>query len=145
MATTIDGHMHTALNGDIEEYLALVRSFPLAHIRDDAHCDAAMATLWPLLEKREKSRADEEYIAALTDLVETYENATVAIPPPRSGLDMLRYLVEENGYTQAELTPIFGTQSVASAVLTGARTFTLDYMRKAAAFFGLPLSVFTGD
>src|SRR3954469_14059581 len=60
---------------DLEEYLALVRAFPLAHIRDDAHLDAAVAVIDRLLDQEERSAAEETYLDALTDLVETYEEA----------------------------------------------------------------------
>ena len=42
MAETTTG---VVLGADLEEYLALVRAFPLAHIRDDAHLDAAMVVI----------------------------------------------------------------------------------------------------
>ncbi len=34
-----------------EEYLALVRAYPLEHIRDDAHLQSALAVFGPLFEK----------------------------------------------------------------------------------------------
>src|SRR5947209_17731877 len=102
----IDTAMSGTLGDATEEYLALVRAFPLVHVRDDAHMDAAMAVLWPLLEKSIRTRAEEEYIAALTDLVETYENATVHIPPV-SGVAVVRHLMEERGLAQNDLVPIF--------------------------------------
>lgn len=144
MTTVTDGQPRTVLNGDIEEYLALVRAFPLVHIRDEDHLTEALAAYEPLFIKRDQSEAEKAYLAVLTDLVEAYEDATVQVTE-RSGVDMLRYLVEENGYKQAELTPVFGTQSVASDVLSGKRAFSLEQMRKAATFFGVRLSVFTGD
>jgi len=108
---------YETLGDATEEYLALAPAFPLVHIRDDAHMDAAMAALWPLLEKPTRSRAEEEYIAALTDLVETYEDATAPIPPV-SGLAMVRHLMEERELTQNSLVPIFGTASAVSEVLS---------------------------
>ncbi len=144
MATIANDHARTALNGDIDEYLALVRAFPLMHIRDEDHLTDALAMFEPLFVKRDQSEAEKAYLAVLTDLIEAYENATVQATE-RSGVDMLRYLVEENGYKQSELTPIFGVQSVASDVLSGKRAFSLEQMRKAAAFFGVRLSVFSGD
>ncbi len=135
---------YVSLGDATEEYLSFVRAFPLMHIRDDAHLDAAIAVFGPLFEKAEPSVAEKAYMGALADLIETYEDATVHTPE-RSGLDILRYLVEENGYKQVDLAPIFGSQSVASDVLAGKRAFTLDHMRKAAAFFGVPLATFSGD
>jgi antitoxin component HigA of HigAB toxin-antitoxin module len=87
---------------DLDEYLALVRAFPLAHIRDDAHLDAAVAIIDRLLDKGDRSPAEEMYLDALTDLVETYEEAHVPIPA-RSGVDALRFLMEANDLRQVDL------------------------------------------
>ena len=131
-----------AVVGATDAYIALVRAFPLAHIRDDAHFDAAMAFLWPLLEKPEKSEADEEYIAALTDLLEKYEDATVHIPPV-SGVAMVRHFMEDRDLKQKDLVgPVFATQSIASEVLSGERTLALSHIKKLAAFFGVSPALF---
>jgi len=124
----------------------VLRAFPLVHIRDDAHMDAAMATLWPLLEKPAPSRAEEEYIAALTDLVETYEDAMAPIPPV-SGVAMVCHFMEERGLTQNSLVPIFGTASVVFEVLNEkrGRTLTVEHIKRLAAFFHVSAAVFLDD
>jgi HTH-type transcriptional regulator/antitoxin HigA len=124
-----------------EEYVALVRRFPLVSIRDDAHLIAAVAILDGLIDQNERSLAQEAYLGALTDLVETYENAHVAIPPV-SGVQALRYLMAENGLTQADLAPLFGTPSVVSEVLAGKRRLAVTHIQRLAAYFGLPADVF---
>ncbi len=127
---------------DMEAYLALVRAFPLISIRDDVHLREALATLDRLVEQSERSEAEEAYLSALTDLVETYENAHVVIPPV-SGVAVLRYLMEENGLKQSDLAPLFGSPSIISEVLAGKRRLALSHMEKLAAYFGLPISVFS--
>ncbi len=131
-----------AVGGATDAYIALVRAFPLTHIRDDAHFAAAMAFLWPLLEKPEKSDADKEYIVALTDLLEKYEDATVHIPPV-SGVAMVRHLMEDRDLKQKDLVgPVFATQSIASEALSGERTLALAHIKKLAAFFGVSPALF---
>jgi HTH-type transcriptional regulator/antitoxin HigA len=124
-----------------EEYLSLVRAFPLISIRDDAHLAEALQIIGRLVEQPERSAAEEAYLGALTDLVETYEDAHVAIPPT-SGVDALRYLMAENGLTQADLVPLFGSPSVVSEVLAGKRRLALAHIRRLSAHFGLPTDVF---
>jgi HTH-type transcriptional regulator/antitoxin HigA len=124
-----------------EEYLTLVRAFPLVSIRDDAHLNAALETLDRLMEQATRSVAEEVYLGALTDLVEVYESTRVAIPPT-SGVAALRYLMDENGLKQSDLAPFFGTPSIISEVLSGKRRLALAHMEKLAAHFGLPISVF---
>lgn len=134
--------MATVLDHAAEEaYLALVRAFPLVSIRDDAHLRTALATLDRLIVRPERSVAEEAYLGALTDLVETYENAHVAIPP-MGGTDLLRYLMVENGLKQSDLAPLFGSPSIISEVLSGKRRLALAHMERLAAYFGLPISVF---
>jgi HTH-type transcriptional regulator/antitoxin HigA len=126
-----------------EEYLALVRAFPLVSIRDYAHLAAALAVIDRLLDRPRRSAAEEEYLRALTDLVETYENAHVAIPTV-SGVQALRYLMEEHGLTQADLAPLFGTRSIVSEVLSGKRRLALSHIARLSERFGVPADVFIG-
>lgn len=57
-------------------------------------------------------------------------------------MEALRYLIAENGLTQAELAPLFGAPSVISEVLAGKRRLTLAHIRRLVAHFGLPAEVF---
>jgi HTH-type transcriptional regulator / antitoxin HigA len=133
--------MEAARDADLEEYLALVRAFPLAHIRDDAHLDAAVAVIDRLLDKGDRSPAEEMYLDALTDLVETYEEAHVPIPV-RSGVDALRFLMEANDLRQVDLVPVLGRKSLVSEVLSGKRPLALTHIKKLADYFRVSPAVF---
>ncbi|HXT35373.1 MAG TPA: helix-turn-helix domain-containing protein [Chloroflexota bacterium] len=124
-----------------DRYIELIRAFPLVHIRDDAHMDAAMATLWPLLEQQERTSDEEAYIGALTDLIEVYEAATVPAPAV-SGIAVVRHLMAEHGLRQKDLAPIFGTPSIVSEVLTGKRPLALTHMKKLADYFHVSPATF---
>ena len=127
-----------------EQYLALVRAFPLVSLHNDAHLSEALAVIDQLLDISERSTAEGEYLQALTDLVEAYENAHVAIPTV-TGVDALRYLMEENGLTQADLAPLFGpSRSTMSEALSGKRGLALAHITRLAERFGLPAEVFIG-
>jgi HTH-type transcriptional regulator / antitoxin HigA len=126
---------------DLDEYLGLVRAFPLAHIRDDAHLDAAVAVIDRLLDKGDRSPAEEMYLDALTDLVETYEEAHVVIPA-RSGVDALRFLMEANDLRQVDLVPVLGRKSLVSEVLGGKRPLALTHIKKLADYFRVSPAVF---
>jgi len=130
-----------ALDDATDEYLALVCAFPLVHIRDDAQYQKALAVMWPLVESSVRSDAQEAYLGALTDLIEIYDNAHTTFPP-RTGLDALRSLIEENGLRQEDLLDIFKTQSVVSEVLRGKRKLTLRYIKDLAAFFHVAPATF---
>ena len=115
-------------------YMTLVQAFPLVHLRDDAHLEAALAVFGPLFEKANRTPAEESYMGALADLIEVYEQATVFFPE-RTGIDALRSLMQENGLRQIDLLDIFPTQSVVSEILSGKRPLTLPYITKLAARF----------
>lgn len=67
------------------KYLALVRAFPLVSILDDQQLAEALQEVDRLVDLPARSSAQEAYLGALTDLVETYETAHVVIPPLRGG------------------------------------------------------------
>jgi HTH-type transcriptional regulator/antitoxin HigA len=115
--------------------------FPLIHIRDDAHLDAAVSVINSLVDRPDRSEAEEAYLGALTDLVETYEDEHVVIPP-RTGIDALRFLMDANDLKQADLVPVLGRKSLVSEVLAGKRRLTLAQVRKLAEYFGVSADTF---
>jgi len=110
-------------------------------IPDDEQLAEAIQQIDRLVDLPARSAAQEAYLGALTDLVETYETAHIVIPPVE-GVEALRYLMEENGLSQAELAPLFGSPSVISEVLSGKRRLSLAHVKALAAYFGLPAGVF---
>lgn len=133
--------MPVLLEHAMDEYLALVRAFPLVSIRDAHHLNEALAIIDRLTEQPTRTEAEEAYLSALTDLVETYEDAHVAIPPV-SGLDALRYLLNENGLTEADIVPVLGTPALVSALLAGKRRLSVEHVKKVAAYFKVLAEVF---
>jgi HTH-type transcriptional regulator / antitoxin HigA len=128
----------------VNEYLALVRAFPLLHIGDDAQLATALGIIDRLLGKPERSDAEDAYLGALTDLVETYEESHVEVPA-RSGVDALRFLMEVNGLKQADLVPVLGRRSLVSEVLHQKRGLALSHVRKLAAYFHVSPATFIDD
>ncbi len=124
-----------------DSYFELVRQFPLTHIRDDEHLSAAHAVIDRLLQEGLDEGA-QEYLDALTDLVETYEDEHVAVPDA-SEADVLRLLMHSNGLSQARLAREVGiSQSTLSAVLTGARSLTKGQVIRLARFFRVSAAAF---
>ncbi len=124
-----------------DTYFALVKQFPLTHIRDDDHLDAAITIIDRLLQENRDAGA-EEYLDALTDLVETYEDKHVLIPNA-SEADVLRILMESNRLSQSRLAKEVGiSQSTISAVLKGSRSLTKEHVVKLAQFFHVSPAAF---
>jgi HTH-type transcriptional regulator/antitoxin HigA len=131
-------------NAFMDEYLALVRAFPLIQIGCDEDLDAAVAVIDRLTDKPACSEAEGAYLGVLTDLVEIYEDAHVAIPR-RTGVDALQFLMEANGLRQADLVPVLGRRSLVSEILHHKRRLALSHVQKLAAFFHVSPATFIDD
>src|SRR5579859_2405874 len=112
-----------------DSYFELVKRFPLRHIRDDLQLDAAQEMIDRLLQQ-DLDKGAQEYLDALTDLVETYEDENHPIPDA-SEADVLRELIRANEFSQARLAQKAGiAQSTISAVLSGKRALTREQVVK---------------
>ena len=124
-----------------DTYYDLVRRFPLARIRDDAHLAAAHEVI-ELLMVEDLDDGGQEYLDALADHVSSYEDEHVEIPEA-SEAEVLRELMSANRLSQSRLAKeVEIAQSTISAVLAGTRSFTKAQVVRVAARFGLPASVF---
>jgi HTH-type transcriptional regulator / antitoxin HigA len=124
-----------------DTYHDLVRRFPLARIRDDAHLAAAHEVIDRLLVE-DLDDGGQEYLDALADHVSSYEDEHVKIPEA-SEAEVLRELMSANRLSQSRLAKeVEIAQSTISAVLAGNRSFTKAQVVRVAARFGLPTTVF---
>jgi HTH-type transcriptional regulator/antitoxin HigA len=124
-----------------DTYFDLVKKFPLIRIRDDNYLDTAQEMIDRLL-KEDLDKGAQEYLDALTDLVEIYEEEHVAIPDA-SEADVLRELMRANGLSQTRLAKAVGiSQSTISAVLNGRRSLTRDQVIELSQFFHVSPAAF---
>ena len=87
-------------------------------------------------------RGGQEYLDALTDLVETYEDEHEPIGNV-SEAEVLRELMRANGLSQTALEEKVGiSQSTISAVLNGIRSLTKEQIITLAAFFRVSPAAF---
>jgi HTH-type transcriptional regulator/antitoxin HigA len=122
-------------------YFDLVKRFPLVHIRDTGHLEAAIAVIDELL-REDLDEGAQAYLDALTDHVEIFEDRNIKIPDaPES--DVLRELMSTNRISQTRLArEVKISQSTISAVLSGTRTLTKDQVSRLARFFRVSPAVF---
>jgi HTH-type transcriptional regulator/antitoxin HigA len=124
-----------------DSYFRLVKQFPLTHIRNDKQLDTAAKMIDGLLQK-DLDEGAQEYLDALTDLVEAYERDHHSMPDV-SEADILRELMRSNGLTQSRLAKhVAISQSTLSAVLSGARTLTKEQVLRLARSFRVSPSAF---
>jgi HTH-type transcriptional regulator / antitoxin HigA len=124
-----------------DTYFQLVKQFPPTHIRDRAHLDLAQEVIERLLES-ELEDDSQEYLDALTDLIEVCENEHEPIPDA-SEADVLRELIRSSGLSQMSLAKKVGiAQSTISAVLNGSRRLTREQLVSLARFFDISPEAF---
>jgi HTH-type transcriptional regulator/antitoxin HigA len=78
--------------------------------------------------------------AHMGDMLLAYDEAHRPLPRA-SGVEVLRYLMQEHGLTQADL-PEVGAQSVISEILGGKRQLNVRHIRALSERFGVSADVF---
>jgi len=77
----------------------------------------------------------------LATQIEAYERQQPGMPEA-TPIEVLRYLMEEHGLTQADLAEALGGQSVVSAILRGKRQLNARHIAALAARFQVSPAVF---
>jgi HTH-type transcriptional regulator/antitoxin HigA len=118
-------------------YLELVRRFPLRPLRTDADLDAAVAVLDDLTDRDDLTPPEQDYLDVLTDLVEAYEAVAVPVTPVGDA-ELLRFLIESKGVTQAQVAAGAGLAvSTVSELLSGKRKLNRGQIGKLARYFNV--------
>jgi HTH-type transcriptional regulator/antitoxin HigA len=140
-ATTI-----RALYGKTEdEYLNLVRRFPLRPLRTDADLDAAIAVIDALIDRPALTTPEQDYVDVLSDLVEAAETEMVPMKPVGDA-ELLRFLIEQKGVTQAGAAAGAGiAESTISEVLAGKRKLNRAQITKLARYFHVEPGAFLSE
>jgi HTH-type transcriptional regulator/antitoxin HigA len=123
------------------EYQKLVGQFPPRPIRSEPELAATEARIGELLALPRRSPAEEDYLDLLTQLVRTWEDEHVEIPP-LSGVELVKELCRERGISRGALVPIFGTRSIVSEVLANKRELQRKHIEALAQFFHVSPAAF---
>jgi HTH-type transcriptional regulator / antitoxin HigA len=129
-------------NGSLS-YPELLQRFLPRPIQTEAQYEAAVLQLNGLIDKGDLSAAEQDVLTLLGTLIIAYEEEHY--PDEQfelRGLDLLKVLMDEAGLDQDELLPVFKTRAHLKAVLQGDQPLTGETVRKLAAFFDLPASLF---
>lgn len=125
-----------------DRYLLLMREFPLRPLRTGADLDAAIAVIDALLDRPTLTAPEQDYLDVLSDLVETYEDATIQIPSVPDA-ELLQFLIEQKGVTQAAAAHGAGiAESTISEVLGGKRKLNRAQITKLSHYFHVEPGVF---
>ena len=115
---------------------------PLLSIRNEHEYDLAVARLNGLLDEVGTDEQHPLYtlLDTLGTLIHAYEEEHHPIPES-SGVDVLRFLMDEHDLTQSDL-PEIGSQGVVSEVLRGKRELNIRQIRALATRFQVSPAVF---
>ncbi|MDR0564406.1 MAG: transcriptional regulator [Azoarcus sp.] len=114
----------------------------VAAIQSEAHYDHMCALLGQLMDAADGNESSPAMMLAdiVGGLVYNYESAHHPLPEA-SGLDALRFLMEQHGLHQNNL-PEIGSQGVVSEVLSGKRSLNVRQIRALAKRFGVSPGTF---
>jgi HTH-type transcriptional regulator / antitoxin HigA len=111
-------------------------------IRDEAHCARMTEMLQALLDETqgEEKHPAMGLVDIVGDLIEDYESKQHPLPDV-TGVQALKFLMEQHGLKQSELTEI-GSQGVVSEILTGKRELNIRQVRALSERFGVSAATF---
>lgn len=127
-----------------DQYLALLRQFPLKPIRTEKEHHAALEIMRELGYKGSSRTSEEsDYLGVLSGVIADYEKR---LPDPRQPMtpsEALAYLMGENHLSQADVATIVGGhQSQISAFLSGRRGLSKAQAEKLAEHFRVSVDLF---
>jgi HTH-type transcriptional regulator/antitoxin HigA len=123
-------------------YLSLSALVPLRAIRDEFEYDRAVAVMNCLLDAGASSESHPlaDLVQMLGLLIADYDDEHFR-PRPVSPAATLRFLMEQHGLTQADMTDI-GSQGVVSEILNGKRALNVRQVKALSKRFNVSPAIF---
>ncbi len=125
---------------EIQPYWTVIR--PYLSIRNEEDYDRAIEQMNELIDNvgTDEDHPMYEFLDTLGTLIHAYEEKNYPMPSV-GGAEVLRYLMEEHGLRQADLSEI-GSQGVVSEILTGKRELNVRQIQVLAKRFHISPAVF---
>ncbi len=123
-------------------YIELIKTFPPRPIGSEEELRATQKVIDSLIDRGELTLDEQDYLNVLGSLVYEYEQLHHEPIPDIHGVELLKALIAQYNLRQKDLVPIFKTESIVSAVLSGQRNLTATHIRKLADFFHISPSAF---
>jgi HTH-type transcriptional regulator / antitoxin HigA len=122
-------------------WLELVAEVPLRPIRSGDDLGRAIAMTHRLIVLDELTAEEEDYLHILGDLIHAYEERT--LPDDVTPSDMLRYLLDLRGVSQADVARATGiSEATLSHILSGHRPPSRKAIEALAPYFKVDPGVF---
>ena len=124
-------------------YEELMLDFLPRPIKTEAEYKVVQQEVDRLIDKGKLSLDEQDYLDLLGTLIMNYEARTEdKLQYELRGVQLIKGLMELHDLKQKDLTPLFKTKSIVSAVLNGKRQLTAEHINKLADFFHLPHDLF---
>lgn len=130
----------TTIVKDLEQHWTVIR--PILCIRSERDYDRALKLLNSLIDEigTDEKHPLYELLDTLGTVIHAYEEEHHPIPQC-SGAAMLRFLMEEHGLTQSDLSEV-SSQGIVSEILNGKRELNVRQIRALAKRFHVSPSAF---
>jgi len=110
-------------------------------IKNNLEHEQAIAALSALMDLNPVDGSEEaDQLDVLSLLIERYEEESFLIDLP-GPVEAIRFRMEQQGLTQKDMAPYFGSASRVSEVLSGKRQLSVSMMRKLHIELGIPAEV----
>ena len=123
-------------------YTALLAKLPPRVIRSEEQNESYIQALYELEQHQATWGSEEAELAELlTLLIEDYEEKHYRLPQA-TPLEMIRFLMDQQGLKQKDLAEVFGTPSIVSEVLNGKRELNKEHISRLSARFQVSPELF---
>lgn len=121
----------------------LIQTLPGVIETEDEN-EKALAIVERLMDKGENNLSPEEdrLFRLLVTLIEDFEDKAYPMGDFATPLDTLKSMIFEHELKQTDLMDVFGSQGVASEVLSGKRGISVNHAKRLAKRFNLPVDLF---
>lgn len=126
-----------------QEYMKLMQLHAIRLIHDEIEYENALIMAEKLISREDLTKDQEDYFNLLCELIEKYEDVHYPIPTDQfTPLDMLRFLLEENGMNGSDLGNLLGNRQLGSKILRGERQLSKKHIRILADRFKVSADLF---
>ena len=124
-------------------YRELCAAYLPRPIHDDAQDEEATTMMNALAVFTRLNAEQRDYLDVLTEFVDEYDKGKKPRWPKLTGLDALKYLMEQNGMSAAELSRVLGaSRNLGAMILRGERQLTVAHVRTLAKRFRVSADLF---
>ncbi|HEY0395468.1 MAG TPA: helix-turn-helix domain-containing protein [Candidatus Elarobacter sp.] len=126
---------------DESKYAKILSEYKPRAIHSQDDNERAIAALERLYEQAELSPEQEALAEVLTTLIERFEEERYALNEA-SPADVLRELMQSNGFEQKDLAELVGSKGIASEILSGKRRISRSIAQLVANRFNVSYRLF---